>query len=76
MGAVELAAAVLATGAAPGLTGSAGGAVHDLNTVLREAACRRPVGADGGACAGAAPYACWMRARRTPTCGAPGCSTS
>ncbi|MDF3139978.1 MULTISPECIES: hypothetical protein [unclassified Streptomyces] len=45
---VELVAVALATGAAPGLTDSARGAIHDLYTVLREAVRRRLRGAGGG----------------------------
>jgi hypothetical protein len=45
---VELVAVALATGAAPGLTDSARGAVHDLYIALREAVRRRLGGAGGG----------------------------
>lgn len=45
---VELVAVALVAGAAPGLTDSAGGAVHDLYTVLREAVRRRLGGAGSG----------------------------
>ena len=43
----ELVATALATGAAPGLTGSARGVVHDLYTGLREAVRRLLSGAGG-----------------------------
>ena len=45
---VDLVAVALATGAAPGLTDSARGAVHDLYIVLREAVRRRLGGVGGG----------------------------
>lgn len=44
---VELVATALATAAAPGLTDSARGAVHDLYAGLREEVCRR-LAAGGG----------------------------
>ncbi|MDO0913232.1 hypothetical protein QQM39_20990 [Streptomyces sp. DT2A-34] len=45
---VELVAVALATGAAPGLTDSVRGAVHDLYTTLRVAVRRRLGGTGGG----------------------------
>ncbi|WLW53064.1 hypothetical protein [Streptomyces sp. YU58] len=44
---VELVAVALATGAAPGLTESAHGSVHDLYVCLREAVRRRLAGPGG-----------------------------